>query len=117
MQTHFLLINPPQTCIGRRFPQESILPFAMQELSKALLNAGFSVELLDAESDRLSLFKIVQATRRYAPQCVLIGYKDVSSANPIGSMLCTMLRAILPRLPVIVDVGNWHNLDVSSTSC
>ena len=45
-----LLINPPHTAIGSRIPREQLPPLGLLSVGGPLIDAGFDVRLLDAES-------------------------------------------------------------------
>ena len=44
-----LLLNPPHTAIGSRVPDDHLPPLGLLSIGGPLLDAGFAVELLDAD--------------------------------------------------------------------
>ena len=101
MQSSILLIHPPQTAIGQRLPQVKLPPFGLLSLERELMDAGFAVTMLDAESRLLSLFDILRETRKRSPQIVFIGHSGSSSAHATVVVLCAMLKSALQHLTIV----------------
>lgn len=49
-----VLLNPPHTAIGSRIPREHLPPLGLLSFGGPLLDAGFTVHLVDAEFGPLS---------------------------------------------------------------
>ena len=73
-----LLLNPPHTAIGSRIPREHLPPLGLLSVGGPLLDAGFAVELLDAEFGPMPIAAIVDEIVRRAPDLLLVGH----SARP-----------------------------------
>jgi anaerobic magnesium-protoporphyrin IX monomethyl ester cyclase len=101
MTTKILLINPPHTAIGRRFPKEYLPPLGLLSMSRSFVDAGFDVTLLDAEYGRMSLFDIVRACRKQVPQYVVLGNPGTTSTHATVVMLCAMLKFFMPNLLIV----------------
>jgi hypothetical protein len=105
MSSKILLINPPRAAIGDRLPQvQTQTPLPSSCLfceSVSLADAGFVVEMLDAECEAMSLFTIVRETRRRAPQVVwILGSVPCDKDDGIATMLMAILHVTMPRLSV-----------------
>lgn len=101
MSAKILLINPPHTAIGSRIPNEQLPPLGLLSIGGPLIDAGYLVELLDAEFGPMSLFDIVRETRRRAPNYVLIGHSGSSSVHATIVILCGMLKLAMPQLCIV----------------
>ena len=73
-----VLINPPHTAIGSRIPQEHLPPLGLLSIAGALLDAGFTVILVDADLESFSLEQIVHTTRLHQPDVVMLGHSGSS---------------------------------------
>ncbi len=93
-----LLINPPHTAIGSRIPREHLPPLGLLSIGGPLVDAGFAVELLDADLDPLTPEQIVQAVARRRPRVVMLGHSGSSSAHETVLALCRRLKQALPAL-------------------
>nr|WP_315485868.1 hypothetical protein [uncultured Undibacterium sp.] len=98
--TKVLLINPPFTPIGSRIPKLLLPSLGLLNMGKSLVDAGFDVILLDAEYSRMSLFDIVRACRKWAPQYVILGKPGLTSEHPTVVLLCAMLKFFMPNLVI-----------------
>ncbi|NRF65389.1 magnesium-protoporphyrin IX monomethyl ester anaerobic oxidative cyclase [Aquincola sp. S2] len=96
-----LLINPPHTAIGSRIPREHLPPLGLLSIGGPLIDAGFDVQLLDAEFGPLTLRQIVERTRAFRPDIVMLGHSGSSSAHATVLALCALLKLALPRLVTV----------------
>jgi len=96
-----VLINPPHTAIGSRIPNEHLPPLGLLSVAGPLLDAGFSVELIDAELAPMSLPEIVQAVRDTQPDVVMMGHSGSSSANTTVIELCRVLKLSMGHLQIV----------------
>ncbi|QTN29359.1 magnesium-protoporphyrin IX monomethyl ester anaerobic oxidative cyclase [Rhodoferax sp. AJA081-3] len=101
LRNRVLLINPPHTAIGSRVPREQLPPLGLLAIGGPLLDAGFAVQLLDAEFGPMPLEEIVVQCQRMAPDFVLIGHSGSTSVHVIVVQLCHMLKAALPDLLIV----------------
>jgi anaerobic magnesium-protoporphyrin IX monomethyl ester cyclase len=100
------LINPPHTAIGSRIPDDHLPPLGLLSVGGPLIDAGFDVNLLDAEFGPMRLADIVDEVARRAPDVVMLGHSGSSSAHDTVAALCGLLKARLPRL--ITLYGGVH---------
>lgn len=101
MKTKILLINPPHTAIGSRIPKEQLPPLGLLSIGGPLIDAGFDVQLLDAEFGPMSLFEIVRECHKARPQFVMLGHSGSTSVHTTVVLLCAMLKAAMPRMLII----------------
>lgn len=101
MPLRILLVNPPHPAIGSRIPTEHLPPLGLLSLGGPLLDAGFAVELLDADLRNLSIEQIRHRVLKFAPDVLLIGHGGSTSAHPV---VVKVLRALRPMLPGVVFV-------------
>lgn len=95
------LINPPHTAIGSRIPGEHLPPLGLLSIGGPLLDAGFPVQLLDADLDNLSLDEIVQRTVAMQPDVLMLGHSGSSSVHVTVVELCRLLKEQLPQARVV----------------
>lgn len=96
-----LLINPPHTAIGSRMPREHLPPLGLLSVGGPLLDAGFDVQLLDAEFGPMTLPAIVIEAEHRRPDIVMIGHSGSSSAHVTVVNLCQQLKLTLPRISIV----------------
>ena len=96
-----LLLNPPHTAIGSRVPKEKLPPLGLLSIGGPLLDAGFPVELLDAEFGPMSTDEIVRRAASAAPRIVMIGHAGSSSAHPTVVLLARRIKAALPEATIV----------------
>lgn len=109
-----LLLNPPHTAIGSRIPREQLPPLGLLAVGGPLLDAGYRVELLDAEFGPLPIEEIVRRVEDIAPDLLLIGHSGSTSAHPTIVNIATRLKQRMPQL-IIVYGGvfptyHWHDV-------
>ena len=95
------LVNPPHTAIGSRIPREHLPPLGLLSIGGPLVDAGFRVDLLDAELAPMSLPEIVEEVRRRQADVVMIGHSGSSTAHPTVVQLSRLLKVALPKLLIV----------------
>lgn len=96
-----LLINPPHTAIGSRIPREQLPPLGLLSVGGPLIDAGFTVRLLDAEFGPMLDDAIVREALAAAPDLVLMGHSGSTSAHDTIMRLAAALKAARPGLTVV----------------
>ncbi|MCB0762772.1 MAG: magnesium-protoporphyrin IX monomethyl ester anaerobic oxidative cyclase [Flavobacteriales bacterium] len=99
---HILLINPPHKAIGSRLAGEHLPPLGLLSIAGPLIDAGHSVELLDADYSNMPLSKIVQRTAELQPDLVMMGHSGSTSAQPIIDELSRLIKSDLSSVKIIV---------------
>lgn len=103
MTNHYkvLLINVPHTAIGSRMPKEHLPPLGLLSIGGPLIDAGFCVELLDAEFGPISLSEIIERTLVIDPRFILLGHSGSTSAHITIIDLAKQIKNILPKTIII----------------
>jgi anaerobic magnesium-protoporphyrin IX monomethyl ester cyclase len=96
-----LLINPPHQSIGSRIPKEQLPPLGLLSIGGPLLDAGFQVELLDAEFGPLSANEVAERALRYGPIVVMLGHSGSTSAHPAVIRIAALIKAGAPDCVVV----------------
>ncbi|MES2185936.1 MAG: magnesium-protoporphyrin IX monomethyl ester anaerobic oxidative cyclase [Pseudomonadota bacterium] len=96
-----VLVNPPHTAIGSRMPREHLPPLGLLSIGGPLLDAGFSVHLVDAEFGLMKLPAIVQQLRACRPEVMMVGHSGSSSVHDTVVELCRLVRQALPGLTIV----------------
>jgi anaerobic magnesium-protoporphyrin IX monomethyl ester cyclase len=96
-----LLINPPHPSIGSRIPREQLPPLGLLSIGGPLIDAGHSVELIDAEFGPMRVADIVAQARARRPDAVMLGHSGSTSGHPVVCALTCALRQALPDVWII----------------
>lgn len=114
MPLRVLLLNPPHPAIGSRIPKEQLPPLGLLSVGGPLLDAGFTVRLLDADLHNLSDADIRHEVLRFAPDVLLLGHAGSTSAHPVAARLFRLLRPLLLRVPFVYGgvFPTYHWADV-----
>lgn len=95
------LVNPPHTAIGSRIPKEHLPPLGLLSVGGPLLDAGYAVELIDAELGPLSLNTIVHRVVHSGAHVVMLGHSGSSSVHATVVQLCALLKQAMPSVCII----------------
>jgi len=96
-----LLINPPHPSIGSRIPDEHLPPLGLLSIGGPLIDAGYDVQLLDAEFGPMPVEEIVECTVNYAPDAVLLGHSGSTSGHLSVVEITRAIRVALPNVWII----------------
>lgn len=96
-----LLLNPPHTAIGSRIPDEHLPPLGLLAIGGPLIDAGFAVELLDADIAPLSSEDILRQVVAAAPRIIMVGHAGSSTAHPTIADLAARIKAVLPHVSIV----------------
>jgi anaerobic magnesium-protoporphyrin IX monomethyl ester cyclase len=96
-----LLINPPYQTLTSNLGVGHQIPLGLLMAGGALIDAGHSVQLLDAECERLSTRNILGSVREAQPQIVMTGHAGSTPAHPT---CMKMMRAIKETHPDIIQI-------------
>ena len=109
-----LLLNPPHTAIGSRIPREHLPPLGLLSVGGPLLDAGFDVELLDAEFGPMAVGAIIDEIARRAPDLLLVGHSGSTSAHPTIALIAARIKARMPALRIVYGgvfpTYHWHDV-------
>lgn len=99
---HILLINPPHRSIGSRLPKEHLPPLGLLSIGGPLIDAGHTVELLDADFSNMPYDDIVKRVDEVYPDAILMGHSGSTSAQPIIEEIAGRIKRISPYIKIIV---------------
>lgn len=109
-----LLLNPPHTAIGSRIPREHLPPLGLLSVGGPLLDAGFDVELLDAEFGPMTIPAIIDEIVHRAPDLLLVGHSGSTSAHPTIALIAARIKARMPLLRIVYGgvfpTYHWHDV-------
>jgi anaerobic magnesium-protoporphyrin IX monomethyl ester cyclase len=101
MAIDVLLINPPYVTLTSRVGVGHQVPLGLLMVGGALIDAGFSVGLVDAECRHLSLREVVVETKKKMPRVVMVGH---AGSTPAHGVSVELMRAIKQQLPTVKAV-------------
>jgi len=96
-----LLINPPYVTLTSRIGVGHQVPLGLLMGGGALIDAGFSVRLLDAEVQHLSIAEVVAHVRHLRPRVVMTGHAGSTPAHPT---CMEMFRALKHHFPDLITI-------------
>ncbi|MGG9961565.1 magnesium-protoporphyrin IX monomethyl ester anaerobic oxidative cyclase [Ferruginibacter sp. SUN106] len=97
-----LIINPPHLSIGSRMPREHLPPLGLLSVGGPLIDAGYEVQLLDAEFGPLKFSTIVEEVAHYDPGIVMLGHSGSTSAQPIINDITKLIKERNPAVTIII---------------
>jgi anaerobic magnesium-protoporphyrin IX monomethyl ester cyclase len=95
------LINPPHTAIGSRMPKEHLPPLGLLAVGGPLIDAGFTVRLIDAEFGPMPLVEIVRQVQLLDTDVAMIGHSGSSTAHPTVVELSRLLKLAMPGVTIV----------------
>lgn len=109
-----LLLNPPHTAIGSRIPKEQLPPLGLLSVGGPLIDAGFDVQLLDAEFGPMPFDEIIFQTLAATPAIVMMGHSGSTSAHDTIMRIAAALKAARPELLIVYGgvYPTYHWADV-----
>ncbi len=99
---NILLINPAHKSIGSRMAKEHLPPLGLLCIGGPLIDAGYQVELLDADYSNMQPNKVIANALFLKPDLVLMGHSGSTSAQPIINEIAAGLKLKQPNLKVII---------------
>lgn len=112
--TRIVLLNPPHTAIGSRIPDDHLPPLGLLSIGGPLLDAGYQVELLDADHSNMRHHDIIQQLLIQQATHVLIGHSGSSSVHPTVMILAMLIKTKLPYCVIIYGgvYPTYHYQDI-----
>src|SRR5574340_142241 len=96
-----VLINPPHTAIGSRIPDDHLPPLGLLSIGGPLLDAGFDVQLLDADLKNLPTVEVARRALAMQPQIVMLGHSGSSTAHPTVVAIAGMIKRAAPQIIIV----------------
>jgi anaerobic magnesium-protoporphyrin IX monomethyl ester cyclase len=109
-----VLLNPPHTAIGSRVPDDHLPPLGLLAIGGPLLDAGYPVQLLDADYSNMRHHDIIQQVTSSQATHVLIGHSGSSSVHPTVMILAELIKKRLPDCVLIYGgvYPTYHYQDI-----
>jgi anaerobic magnesium-protoporphyrin IX monomethyl ester cyclase len=101
MVLRILLLNPPYHSLTSLHGVGAQTPLGLLWVGGALIDAGHSVSLLDAEAHRLSVDDVVEHTAVFRPDVIMTGHAGSTPAHPSVLATARSLKARLPHVPIV----------------
>ncbi|MDR1384897.1 MAG: magnesium-protoporphyrin IX monomethyl ester anaerobic oxidative cyclase [Planctomycetaceae bacterium] len=97
-----LIVNPPHWAIGSRLAGEHLPPLGLLCIAGPLIDAGYNVQLLDADYDNLCIDKIVSEIILQNPDFLLLGHSGSTSAQPVINEITKFVRQKNSTIKIII---------------
>lgn len=97
-----LIINPPHLSIGSRMPGEHLPPLGLLSIGGPLIDAGHSVELLDADYFNYSTEVVAEKILAAAPELIMLGHSGSTSAQPVINQITRLVKEKNKHLVVVI---------------
>ncbi len=97
-----MIINPPHPAIGSRMAGEHLPPLGLLNIAGPLIDAGFSIDFLDADFSNMSYEKIIENVLKTKPDLVLMGHSGSTTAQPIINDISALIKDQLPKSEIII---------------
>ncbi len=114
MGTKILLINPPHLSIGSRLPKEHLPPLGLLSIGGPLIDAGYAVELLDADYHNHTALHVAGEVLKRKPDVVMLGHSGSTSAQPIINEITKLIREKNTDITIIIGgvfpTYHWHEV-------
>jgi anaerobic magnesium-protoporphyrin IX monomethyl ester cyclase len=109
-----LLINPPSTSIDCRIPLDKLPPHNLLCVTESLIEAGFRVELLNADFAPMPPAQMVDEAMARAPRVVMLGHADSTSAHATMADIAAAIKERDPSVLIIYcgafPACHWHDI-------
>jgi anaerobic magnesium-protoporphyrin IX monomethyl ester cyclase len=87
-----LIINPPHLSIGSRLAGEHLPPLGLLSIGGPLIDAGYEVELLDADYYNYKIDILVKMIVDKLPDVIMLGHSGSTSAQPIINDITRLVK-------------------------
>lgn len=108
------VINSPHLSIGSRLPNEHLPPLGLLSVCGPLIDAGYDVNLLDADYENLKIPQIVSWVTKQNPDIILLGHSGSTSAQPVINDITLSVRQTAPSIRIIIGgvfpTFHWETL-------
>lgn len=99
---NLLLVNVPHLSIGSRLAKEHLPPLGLLSIGGPLIDAGYSVELLDADYYNCKVPQVVEEILKRKPDIIMLGHSGSTSAQPIINDVTKLVRERNPDIKIIL---------------
>ncbi|MDR2918659.1 MAG: magnesium-protoporphyrin IX monomethyl ester anaerobic oxidative cyclase [Tannerella sp.] len=99
---NILLVNAPHLSIGSRLAKEHLPPLGLLSIGGPLIDAGYDVELFDADYYNYKIPQVVDEVLKRKPDVVMLGHSGSTSAQPIINEITKLIREENPDIRIIL---------------
>lgn len=96
-----VLLHPPHSAIGSRYPRTTHAPFGLLSLGPPLIEAGHDVRQLNVDPPDMPVFRIVESIWRDTPDIILIGHRAAESDHEAAVETARAVRQARPGVRII----------------
>jgi anaerobic magnesium-protoporphyrin IX monomethyl ester cyclase len=101
MSPKIILLNPARHFIANEAGLGYLTPLGLILLGGPLIDAGYSVKLIDHDLNHWSLEKLAQELRDFQANYILVGHSGSTASHPIVVQTVQALRRLFPRVCII----------------
>ena len=109
-----LLVNPPHLSIGSRLPKEHLPPLGLLAIGGPLIDAGYEVELFDADFHNHATLYVASEVLKREPAVVMLGHSGSTSAQPVINEITKLIREKNAGIKIIIGgvfpTYHWHEV-------
>jgi radical SAM superfamily enzyme YgiQ (UPF0313 family) len=95
-----LMLNVPHPSIGSSI-SDHLPPLGLLSIAGPLIDAGYSVNLIDGEIGARSERDLLASAKAAAPDVVLLGHCGSTSAHPVIARVARSVRLRLPHVVIV----------------
>ena len=99
---NILLVNAPHLSIGSRLANEHLPPLGLLSIGGPLIDAGYDVELLDADYYNYKISIVIEEILKRNPDVLMLGHSGSTSAQPIINDITKHVRAKNSDIKIII---------------
>lgn len=97
-----LILNPPHKSIGSRLAGEHLPPLGLLSIGGPLIDAGYEVQLYDADYFNSDIDTIIDYVNNYQPDVLLIGHSGSTSAQPIINSITHDIKCLNRNIVIVL---------------
>src|SRR5215510_9292763 len=101
MSGRVLLVNPARHFIANHYGVGYLLPLGLISLGGPLIDAGFTVKLIDHDAYGWSLKKLLEEVGRFQGDYVLLGHSGSTAAHKVALKTIQEIKKSYPNIKVI----------------
>jgi len=101
MSGRILLINPARHFIANRYGVGYLTPLGLVSIGGPLIDAGFTVKLIDHDAYGWSLKKLMEEIRKFQADYVLLGHSGSTASHKVAVKTFQEIKRAFPKICTI----------------
>jgi len=101
MSGRVLLINPARHFIANRYGVGYLTPLGLISIGGPLIDAGFTVKLIDHDAYGWSLKKLIEEVRKFQADYILVGHSGSTASHKIAIQTIKEIKRSFPKIIAI----------------